>query len=105
MTNLTAAGGAPDLGDIFGQAFSGDVWTKIRMNPQLSPFLSQPDYVQMITEVINNPKNVGKHLTDKRFMSTISVLLGNHFFSIENLKIRIRFNQIMKSCFIFSKLR
>jgi hypothetical protein len=68
--------GNQDISSLLGQAFTGDVFTKIRMNPQLSPFLNDPEYVKMISEVVTNHKSITKYLSNKQFMSTLSFLVG-----------------------------
>jgi stress-induced-phosphoprotein 1 len=75
-----------NIGDIFGKAFSGDIFGKIRMNPKLAPFLSQPDYLSMISEIQRNPQNVGKYLQDKRIMATIGALIGINMQSAEDFQ-------------------
>jgi len=41
----------PNVSDMFSQAFRGDVFSKIRMNPKLAPFLAQPDFVNIVLDI------------------------------------------------------
>lgn len=61
---------------MFANMFKGDIWTKLRTSPQTAPFLAQPDFVQMVTEIQQNPKNMQKYMGDKRVMAMLGVLLG-----------------------------
>ncbi|KAB7495336.1 Stress-induced-phosphoprotein 1 [Armadillidium nasatum] len=51
----------------------------LTMNPRTREFMKDPDYVKMITTLQNNPQSLGNYLTDKRIMTTVSVLLGMEF--------------------------
>ncbi len=61
---------------MLGGAFVGDVWGKIRTNPQLAPYTNDPEYVKMITECVQNNKSITKYLSNEQFMATLSFLLG-----------------------------
>jgi len=61
---------------MFAQLFSGDIWTKIRMNPMTAQFLNQPDFVKIVTELQQNPANLNKYMNDQRVMSLLGVLMG-----------------------------
>lgn len=63
----------------FAKLFGPDVWMKIQMNPQLAPFLEQPDYVNMIKSMQSNPQAVNMFLQDKRIMQTFAALSGLNF--------------------------
>jgi len=64
------------INDIFSQAFKGDIFGKIRMNPKLAPYLSQPDFIGMVVDIQKNPQNISKYLKDKRIMELITSLLN-----------------------------
>ncbi|RXG73925.1 Stress-induced-phosphoprotein 1 [Armadillidium vulgare] len=51
----------------------------LTMNPRTREFMKDPEYVKMITTLQNNPQSLGNYLTDKRIMTTVSVLLGMEF--------------------------
>ncbi len=65
----------PNISDILAQAFRGDIFTKMRMNPQLAPFLSQPDFVAKVADIQQNPQNINKHLSDQRIMTLVTSLI------------------------------
>lgn len=56
--------------------FSGDVLAKIAGNPQLSPFLASPDYVQKVQQLQQNPALLTEYMQDPRIMQTMGALLG-----------------------------
>eukprot|EP00216_Chloropicon_sp_CCMP2111_P002259 CAMPEP_0198243450 /NCGR_PEP_ID=MMETSP1446-20131203/27808_1 /TAXON_ID=1461542 ORGANISM="Unidentified sp, Strain CCMP2111" /NCGR_SAMPLE_ID=MMETSP1446 /ASSEMBLY_ACC=CAM_ASM_001112 /LENGTH=588 /DNA_ID=CAMNT_0043927267 /DNA_START=39 /DNA_END=1805 /DNA_ORIENTATION=+ len=66
-------GGVEGMGSLFN---SPDVWAKIANNPQTSSYLAQPDFVQMLRNVQNDPKSVSNYLQDPRMMQVFGVLLG-----------------------------
>lgn len=43
-----------------GNMFGPDMWAKLAANPKLSPYLSQPDVVNMLQECQKDPKNMSK---------------------------------------------
>ena len=47
----------------------------LQSDPELKGYLQQPDFLQMITEIQQNPKSIGSHLQDKRLMAVISKIL------------------------------
>ncbi|KAI8812832.1 hypothetical protein BJ742DRAFT_791957 [Cladochytrium replicatum] len=63
------------LGGI-GKMFGPDVFAKMATNPQLSPFLSQPDVMQKVKEIQANPRNVNMYLNDPRIMQIVMGLMG-----------------------------
>ena len=60
----------------FGKVFGPDCLVKISQNPQLAPFLSQPDYVQIISTLMQNPSMIQSFMQDKRIMQTFLALSG-----------------------------
>jgi stress-induced-phosphoprotein 1 len=62
---------------MFANLFSGDIWTKLRNNPQTAPFLNQPDFVQKLSEIQANPNKLNEYLpTDQRIVAALGVLMG-----------------------------
>eukprot|EP00736_Rhodelphis_marinus_P013691 Rmarinus@m.7419 len=70
----TRSGG--NIMDQMAGVFDSSVWGKIAANPMLSQFLNDPSYTQKITEIVNNPRALGQHLSDKRVLQTLSALMG-----------------------------
>jgi len=68
-----------DPNQIFGQLFGGDIWTKLRMNPKTAKYLEQPDFVNMLTQVQQNPAFFQLYSKDPRMTATLGVLLGLGF--------------------------
>lgn len=62
--------------NMFAQLFSGDIWTKLRMNPKTAPFLNQPDFVKMLSELQANPSLLNMYVQDQRMAVALGVLLG-----------------------------
>ncbi|KAJ3128332.1 hypothetical protein HK098_004741 [Nowakowskiella sp. JEL0407] len=75
LEDTEAAMGA-DSASPFGKMFGPDIWAKIAGNPKLSPYLSQPDFCQKITEIQSDNGNLSKHIQDPRVMQVLSALLG-----------------------------
>eukprot|EP01118_Nematostelium_gracile_P007605 TRINITY_DN2488_c0_g1_i4.p1 TRINITY_DN2488_c0_g1~~TRINITY_DN2488_c0_g1_i4.p1 ORF type:complete len:611 (-),score=213.86 TRINITY_DN2488_c0_g1_i4:24-1787(-) len=63
-------------GSMLGKLFLGDIWTKLKANPQTSKFLDQEDYVQMINKIRNNPAFLEMYMQDQRLQKTLGVLMG-----------------------------
>lgn len=66
---------------LFGEVFKGDVITRIRSNPQLAPYLEQADYVTMVQDIQKHPSDAMKYVSDKRFLATVTTLLGLSIFN------------------------
>jgi stress-induced-phosphoprotein 1 len=60
----------------FAKVFGPDCLVKISQNPQLAPFLKQPDYVQIISTLMQNPSMIQGFMQDKRIMQTFLALSG-----------------------------
>jgi len=60
----------------FSQMFNASTMGKIAANPKLSPFLGEPDYVQKITTIVQNPALAQAFMSDKRIMTTVLILSG-----------------------------
>src|SRR3990167_834317 len=74
---LSEIEGQADAGlSMFSQIFKDpNIWTMLQSDPELKGYLQQPDFLQMITEIQQNPKSIGSHLQDKRLMAVISKIL------------------------------
>ncbi|PRP76398.1 stress-induced protein sti1-like protein (ISS) [Planoprotostelium fungivorum] len=68
--------GASDPTKMFQNMFSGDVFTKLKMNPKTAAYLNQPDYVNMINMMKANPSSIQMYLSDPRIMASLGVLMG-----------------------------
>jgi stress-induced-phosphoprotein 1 len=62
--------------NLFNNIFGGDIWTKLRMNPNTAPLLNQPDFVQIMSDLQKNPSNLSKYMSDKRVMQALGALMG-----------------------------
>lgn len=60
----------------FAKVFGPDCLVKISQIPQLAPFLQQPDYVQIISTLMQNPSMIQGFMQDKRIMQTFLSLSG-----------------------------
>eukprot|EP00760_Papus_ankaliazontas_P023266 PhM_4_TR2009/c1_g2_i1/m.3003/K09553/STIP1; stress-induced-phosphoprotein 1 len=60
----------------FGKIFGPDTIGKIQSNPKLAPFLMDPQYVQKINMLIQNPSLVQGFMQDQKIQATIIELLG-----------------------------
>ncbi|OMH79542.1 Heat shock protein sti1-like protein [Zancudomyces culisetae] len=60
----------------FDNLFKGDVVSKIAANPQLSPYLSQPDFMAKVLEIQKDPSALSKHMGDQRIMTLAMSLMG-----------------------------
>jgi stress-induced-phosphoprotein 1 len=61
---------------MFEQIFSGDIFTKLRSNPQTAAFLNQPDFVAKLTQIQQDPSKLQQNLMDQRIMASLGVLMG-----------------------------
>ncbi|KAJ1540283.1 hypothetical protein HK405_011452 [Cladochytrium tenue] len=62
--------------DMMSKLFSGDVFAKIAGNPKLAPYLAQPDFLQKVREIQQNPNNLTKHMQDPRILTLAMSLMG-----------------------------
>ncbi len=62
--------------DPFAKLFGPDTFAKVAANPRLQPFLAQPDYVQMIQTVSQNPQLASAFMKDQRMLQTFIELSG-----------------------------
>merc|ERR1712137_1484376 len=71
--NAASAQGTNMLAQLFRNP---SLWTIIQSDPNLSPYLAQPDFVQMINNVQQNPQTLNTYLqSDKRLMAVMTKLL------------------------------
>lgn len=63
-------------GNPLGKVFGPDIWAKLAANPRLSQYLKQPDFVQKISMIQQNPESINMALQDPRIMATLGELLG-----------------------------
>jgi len=61
---------------LFGQLFQGDVLAKARQNPKTAAFTNQPDFIQMVTQLQQNPSKLQQYIGDPRISALLGVLLG-----------------------------
>ncbi|KAI3633983.1 hypothetical protein MIR68_007587 [Amoeboaphelidium protococcarum] len=71
LSQQGSAGGNP-----FAGMFGPDFIAKIASDPRTAPYLAQPDFMQMLNNVKNNPNSIASYLQDPRMMAVMSVLLG-----------------------------
>jgi len=62
--------------NMFASAFQGDIFSKLKANPETARFLSQPDFLKKITEIQQNPNTAAQHLGDQRILGALGVLMG-----------------------------
>lgn len=66
--------------NFFGNPFSGpDMYTKLRNDPKTKDFFNDPSYLELLQHLQQNPKDLSMMLTDKRLLTTMSVILGLPF--------------------------
>jgi stress-induced-phosphoprotein 1 len=68
--------GGARANDPFGSIFGPDTFAKVQLNPKLAPYLLQPDYVQTLKLLIENPSMVQGFMQDPRISTTVIELLG-----------------------------
>jgi len=59
--------------------FTPDTIDRIRADPALSPYLSQPDFVEKVNSIIKNPKDMEKHIGDQRVMQVLLTFMKGKF--------------------------
>ncbi|XKL66599.1 hypothetical protein PGB90_010019 [Kerria lacca] len=52
-----------------------NIFAKLQADPRTRAFLNDPDYVQIIKNLQNNPQSLQQYIGDHRILSTLSVLL------------------------------
>ena len=85
---VRAMGAAGDGGDpmasIGAMLSSPELYGKLATNPATRGFLSQPDFIAMLTDVQKNPDKFGSYMSDPRMMQVLSVALGINVMSGED---------------------
>merc|ERR1712137_557975 len=62
--------------NMFAQMFkSPGFYTMLQTDPELKAYLQQPDFVQMINSIQQNPQTLNLYMHDKRLMTVITKLL------------------------------
>jgi len=62
--------------NMFANMFkSPNFWTMLQTDPELKGFLEQPDFVQIINTIQQNPQTLNLYMQDKRVMAVITKLL------------------------------
>merc|ERR1712137_1224788 len=62
--------------NMFAQMFkSPGFYTMLQTDPELKAYLQQPDFVQMINSIQQNPQTLNLYMQDKRLMTVITKLL------------------------------
>ena len=49
---------------------------KLAKNPKTSPLLADPDFMNKLQQLKQNPNDIGKYLGDQRFLQVMGVLMG-----------------------------
>ena len=65
-------GGMPGMGDLFGP----QLMTKIAMDPKLRGYMSDPDFMQKITKLQQDPNSLTTMISDPRIMEVFQAVLG-----------------------------
>ena len=66
-------GGGSSIGSLFS---APNAMAKIMAHPSTRPYLQQPDFVQMLSEVQRDASQAERYLSDARMMKVLGVLLG-----------------------------
>ena len=68
-------GGGPGggLGSMFNDP---QLFQKLAKNPKTASLLADPQFMQKLQRLKNNPNDIGTEMQDPRFLQVISVLLG-----------------------------
>ncbi|GBC09925.1 hypothetical protein RclHR1_09200010 [Rhizophagus clarus] len=66
---------AIDNNSPLGRIFPDDVLVKIALNPQLRPYLDQPDFVDKIKAIQADPNQINAHLQDDRIKNVFMYIL------------------------------
>ena len=79
----SGAGAADPMGSIGAMLSSPELYGKLATDPSTRGFLSQPDFIAMLTDVQKNPDKFGQYMNDPRMMKVLSVALGVNVMSGE----------------------
>lgn len=69
-------GDKPGLGGLGNMFNDPQLIQKLARDPRTSKFLADPTFMAKLQQLKHNPNNVGEALTDPRFLTVMSVLLG-----------------------------
>ena len=72
-TRQQADDGMNQIGSMFR---APDLMGKLATNPATRDYLSQPDFLTMMSEVQRDPNSLNKYLSDPRMMNVLSVAMG-----------------------------
>ena len=72
---------ADPMGSIGAMLSSPELYGKLAMDPSTRGYLSQPDFIAMLTDVQKNPDQFQKYMNDPRMMKVLSVALGVNIMS------------------------
>eukprot|EP00924_Labyrinthula_sp_SR-Ha-C_P010691 snap_masked-scaffold_49-processed-gene-1.74-mRNA-1 protein AED:0.02 eAED:0.02 QI:0/-1/0/1/-1/1/1/0/584 len=61
-----------------GSSMFSNLAQTVANNPKLREYLQDPNFVQMITEIQQNPNNMEKYMKDPRFMETVNAVVMNN---------------------------
>jgi stress-induced-phosphoprotein 1 len=62
--------------NMFANLLKGDIWTKLRTNPKTAAYCTQPDFIQLVNNIQQNPNLLTTSLGDPRVSAMLGVLLG-----------------------------
>ena len=60
----------------FAKVFGPNTFHRVQTNPKLAPFLLQPDFVSMLSQVVANPSLIQMYLKDPRMIKVFMELSG-----------------------------
>lgn len=71
-------GGMPGMpgGNPFGAMFGPDLLAKIALDPNLRKYMNEPDFMEKIQLLQNDPNQLSNLLQDKRIMQVFQMILG-----------------------------
>lgn len=75
-SDMQAETRASQSADPFGRVFGKDCVAKIQANAKLAPYMLMPDFVQMLSQIVESPSTVQNFLKDKRIMHCFMELSG-----------------------------
>ena len=75
-SDMQAETRASQSADPFGRVFGKDCVAKIQANPKLAPYMLMPDFVQILSGIVESPATVQNFLQDKRIMHCFMELSG-----------------------------
>ena len=73
--DLRLSSGQQQIAMLFGQAFQGDVWGKLRASPKMASYINDPSFVALIDSCRQNPSRILEKFSDKRLQEALGVLL------------------------------